>query len=59
MTTLISFLGKGRLDDQRTGYQETTYRFTADFARTVPFFGLAQADYRLLRLARDQVPKLL
>ncbi len=45
MTTLISFLGKGRLDDQRTGYQETTYRFTADFARTVPYFGLALADY--------------
>ncbi len=45
MTTLISFLGKGRLDDQRTGYRETTYRFTAGFARTVPFFGLALADY--------------
>ncbi len=45
MTTLISFLGKGRLDDQRTGYQETTYRFTADFARRVPYFGLALADY--------------
>ncbi len=45
MTTLLSFLGKGRLDAQRTGYQETTYRFAADFARTVPWFGLALADY--------------
>ncbi|WP_374690952.1 TIGR02221 family CRISPR-associated protein [Accumulibacter sp.] len=45
MTTLISFLGKGRLDAQRTGYQETTYRFSADFARTVPYFGLALREY--------------
>jgi len=45
MTTLISFLGKGRRDDQRIGYQETTYRFSADFARTVPYFGLALREY--------------
>ncbi|MBN8456182.1 TIGR02221 family CRISPR-associated protein [Accumulibacter sp.] len=45
MTTLISFLGKGRLDAQRTGYQETTYRFSADFARSVAWFGLALAEH--------------
>lgn len=45
MITLISFLGKGRLDDRRTGYQETTYRFSADFARSVAWFGLALAEH--------------
>ena len=44
MTTLISFLGKGRLHPQ-TGYRQTTYRFAADFAPSVPFFGLALTDY--------------
>ena len=44
MTTLISFLGKGRLDPQ-TGYRTATYRFDAGFVRTVPFFGLALAEY--------------
>ena len=45
MTTLISFLGKGRRDDRRTGYQETTYRLTADFVRRVPYVGLALTEY--------------
>lgn len=45
MTTLISFLGKGRLDARRTGYQETTYRFSADFARSVAWFGLFLAEH--------------
>ena len=43
MTTLISFLGKGL--DPQTGYRQATYRFDAHFAPTVPFFGLALADY--------------
>ena len=44
MTTLISFLGKGRSDPQ-TGYQTTTYRFDDGSTRNVPFFGLALADH--------------
>ncbi|MBN8454030.1 TIGR02221 family CRISPR-associated protein [Accumulibacter sp.] len=44
MTTLISFLGKGRLDPQ-TGYRTATYRFDEEFARAAPFFGLALAEY--------------
>ena len=43
-TTLISFLGKGRADP-KTGYRPATYRFDEGFARTVPFFGLALAQY--------------
>ncbi|MDR0776280.1 MAG: TIGR02221 family CRISPR-associated protein [Azonexus sp.] len=42
MTTLISFLGKS---DKATGYRKTTYRFDRDFARTVPYFGLALCEY--------------
>lgn len=44
MTTLISFIGKGRADAAH-GYQTVTYRFDANFARTVPFFGLALTEY--------------
>lgn len=44
MTTLISFLGKGRAD-RRTGYSMATYRFDAGFARRVPFFGMALHEY--------------
>lgn len=43
-STLISFLGKGRADSQ-TGYRTATYRFDGGFAKTVPFFGLALAEY--------------
>ena len=43
-TTLISFLGKGRTDP-KTGYRTATYRFDDGFAKTVPFFGLALAEY--------------
>ncbi|MBM4200351.1 MAG: TIGR02221 family CRISPR-associated protein [Gammaproteobacteria bacterium] len=42
--TLISFLGKARADPV-TGYRTATYRFDAGFVRTVPFFGLALAEY--------------
>lgn len=44
MTTLISFLGKGRYDKQH-GYRNATYVFDANFNRTVPFFGMALAEY--------------
>lgn len=40
MTTLISFLGK-----QQKGYRTANYRFDAGFAREVPFFGMALAEY--------------
>ena len=43
MTTLISFLGKGRYD--KDGYRTARYRFDASFVREVPFFGMALADY--------------
>ncbi|MCM8611165.1 TIGR02221 family CRISPR-associated protein [Accumulibacter sp.] len=49
MTTLISFLGKGRLDPQ-TGYRSATYRFADGSARTAAFFGLALREH--LRPAR-------
>lgn len=42
--TLISFLGKAK-SDPLTGYRTATYRFDEDFARTVPLFGLALAEY--------------
>lgn len=42
MTTLISFLGKG---DPQKGYRTANYRFDADFARCVTFFGLALTEY--------------
>lgn len=44
MTTLISFLGKGR-DNTQTGYRTATYRFDANFVYTVPFFGIALTKY--------------
>ncbi len=44
MSTLLSFLGKGRAD-LKTGYRIASYRFDAGFARSVPFFGLALNDY--------------
>lgn len=44
MTTLISFLGKGRIDP-RTGYRTARYRFDDSFVREVPYFGLALAEY--------------
>lgn len=43
MTTLISFLGKGRYE--KGGYRTANYRFDAAFAREVPFFGMALAEY--------------
>lgn len=43
MTTLISFLGKGRYE--KGGYRTANYRFGPGFAREVPFFGMALADY--------------
>jgi CRISPR-associated Csx2 family protein len=42
MTTLISFLGKGK--GRGGAYRTATYRFP-DHARTVPFFGMALSDY--------------
>lgn len=49
MKTLISFLGKKRHGESK-GYPNTTYKF-ADRERTVPYFGLALADY----LQPDQI----
>jgi CRISPR-associated Csx2 family protein len=40
MSTLISFLGK-----QQQGYRTATYRFDEKFVRTVPFLGMALAEY--------------
>ena len=42
--TLVTFLGKGRAD-QQDGYKTATYRFPDDSEKTTPFFGLALADY--------------
>lgn len=50
MTTLISFLGKGRLDPQ-TGYRQTTYRFAADFARLLADDGIEQGSTERLASA--------
>lgn len=44
MTTLISLLGKS-VADKKTGYRTANYRFSADFVRTEPFFGLALMEY--------------
>lgn len=38
-TTLVSFLGKSRLDRQ-TGYRSARYRFGPDSLHDVPFFGM-------------------
>lgn len=43
MTTLISFLGKGRYEND--GYRQAKYRFDDAFVREVPFFGMALDDY--------------
>ncbi|TAH42490.1 MAG: TIGR02221 family CRISPR-associated protein [Betaproteobacteria bacterium] len=43
MTTLISFLGKGRYE--KDGYRTARYRFDPSFVREVPFFGMALDDY--------------
>ncbi|MDR1709949.1 MAG: TIGR02221 family CRISPR-associated protein [Candidatus Accumulibacter sp.] len=42
MTTLISFLGKGK--EKGGAYRTANYRFE-DKTRTVPFFGMALAEY--------------
>lgn len=44
MTTLISLIGKGSRNDDG-GYRLASYRFDVDFIRTVPYFGLALAEY--------------
>lgn len=44
MTTLISFLGKGRVDPT-TGYRRARYHFDDGFSREVPFFGMALMEY--------------
>lgn len=44
MTTLISFLGKGKANPLG-GYVPATYRFDASFSYAVPFFGLALTKY--------------
>lgn len=43
MTTLISFLGKGR-DKDKVSYRQATYRFPDGSVRTTTYFGLALAD---------------
>lgn len=44
MTTIISFLGKGKNNNQ-TGYQKARYRFDDKFICEVPYFGLALTEY--------------
>lgn len=44
MTTLISFLGKGR-DDPNNGYRTARYRFGERDIRETPYFGLALAEH--------------
>lgn len=44
MTTLISFLGKGRAD-AKSGYRTATYHFGDGILKTVNFFGLALQEY--------------
>jgi CRISPR-associated Csx2 family protein len=44
MTTLISFLGKGR-EDPNQGYRTARYRFPDGSERTTAYFGLALAEY--------------
>lgn len=43
MTTLISFLGKGRIAEGQRGYDKTTYRFQDGTTDTTAYFGLALA----------------
>jgi len=42
MSTLLSFIGKG---DRQRGYRTANYRFSNDFAREVPYFGLALQEF--------------
>jgi len=44
MTTLISLLGKSKLD-RNTGYRTATYHFDDSNTPTAPFFGMALRDY--------------
>ncbi len=44
MTTLISFLGKGRVD-AKSGYRTANYKFEDGIVKTVNFFGLALTEY--------------
>jgi CRISPR-associated Csx2 family protein len=44
MTTLVSFLGKGR-DDPNMGYRTARYRFGEREVRETPYFGLALAEH--------------
>jgi CRISPR-associated Csx2 family protein len=44
MTTLISFLGKGRAD-VKSGYRFANYKFDDGIVKRVKFFGLALTDY--------------
>lgn len=44
MTTLISFLGRGRAEPG-TGYRKAQYHFDGGFKRNVPFFGMALTEY--------------
>ena len=44
MKVLVSTLGKSRLDPT-TGYRKTRYRFSDEFMREVPFFGLALREF--------------
>lgn len=44
MTTLISFLGKGR-DDPSKGYRTARYRFPDGSERSTAYFGLALAEH--------------
>jgi CRISPR-associated Csx2 family protein len=44
MKVLVSTLGKSRLDPA-TGYRKTRYRFSGEFMREVPFFGLALREF--------------
>lgn len=44
MKVLVSVLGKSRLD-LKTGYRKARYRFSDEFMREVPFFGLALQEF--------------
>lgn len=56
MTTLITFLGRGR-DDKGTGYRSTTYHFPDGHSDTTAYFGLALARWldadRVILLGTD------
>lgn len=44
MSTLVSFLGKSKTG-ANAGYRLANYRFSPNFAREVPFFGMALLEY--------------